>query len=294
MATAKQYRIQDFEAIIFNGLEYTLPAEVLHNIMDLQQKLGYQKVDRPQHNKKMPPSSSWKPPPPKEEFKATIIVQERIGIEKDISNLRVSLNKISGKNFDSQCEIIIKIIEPYLNDEESLARIVQTIFDISGSNSFLSELNAKLYLKLTEKSVYFLERIQDLIQCYKTESYSYSKTLDTEAQNKENDKRKAMTNFMVNLMKQNVVSSKDGFDLMNGLLTKIENTISIVNKINEVEEMVENLFLFLSMGNELFKSMEEWDSIYDRISVLAEMKVKEKPSLSNRILFKFRDLLDLL
>ena len=163
MATAKQYRIQDFEAIIFNGLEYTLPAEVLHNIMDLQQKLGYQKVDRPQHNKKMPPSSSWKPPPPKEEFKATIIVQERIGIEKDISNLRVSLNKISGKNFDSQCEIIIKIIEPYLNDEESLARIVQTIFDISGSNSFLSELNAKLYLKLTEKSVYFLERIQDLI-----------------------------------------------------------------------------------------------------------------------------------
>ena len=294
MATAKQYRIQDFEAIIFNGLEYTLPAEVLHNIMDLRQKLGYQKVDRPQHNKKMPPSSSWKPPPPKEEFKATIIVQERIGIEKDISNLRVSLNKISGKNFDSQCEIIIKIIEPYLNDEESLARIVQTIFDISGSNSFLSELNAKLYLKLTEKSVYFLERIQDLIQCYKTESYSYNQRLDTEAQNKENDKRKAMTNFMVNLMKQNVVSSKDGFHLMNGLLTKIENTISIVNKINEVEEMAENLFLFLSTGNELFKSMEEWDSIYDRISVLAEMKVKEKPSLSNRTLFKFRDLLDLL
>jgi hypothetical protein len=118
--------------------------------------------------------------------------------------------------------------------------------------------------------------------------------LDTEAKNKENDKRKAMTNFMVNLMKQNVVSSKDGFDLMNGLLTKIENTISIVNKINEVEEMAENLFLFLSTGNELFKSMEEWDSIYDRISVLAEMKVKEKPSLSNRTLFKFRDLLDLL
>jgi hypothetical protein len=303
------YNLNDFENIIFNGIEYSLPGEVIRNLLDLKTKMGINNNQKPQqdrrkeqmvgtsHNKFA--NEKWKPPI-KEElvFKKTEIVNTNASsFEKDISTIRVSLNKISVKNYDTQSLNIITIIELYLseNNMDALLKIANTIFDISSSNTFLSELNAKLYKELIDKSPVFYGMVDGFIDLYsKTYELEIFRMGDAENRNKQNDKRKAMTKFIVNLMKQNVISLVDLLKTIVWLFEKMEEWIECDGHTHEVDEIAENVFLFITMTTDSLKAMSEWDDIYDKICAFGEMKPKEKPSLSSRALFKFKDLLDFL
>ena len=78
------------------------------------------------------------------------------GIEKDMNNIRTSLNKISIKNYDIQKDIIISLLIQFLTDDIehqiSLKKIAQFIFDIASTNKFYSALYVDLYLELINKS----------------------------------------------------------------------------------------------------------------------------------------------
>ena len=81
-------------------------------------------------------------------FKPTKIV-EKEGIEKIVNDIRVSLNKISVKNYDSQRDVIIENINNIMNTEnenkaDDMKLIVNSIFEIAINNKFLSELYAEL------------------------------------------------------------------------------------------------------------------------------------------------------
>ena len=237
-------------------------------------------------------------------------------ILKDISTLRVSLNKISEKNFKSQSDMILQLIEPYIVDESRnkyLTKIAQTIFD-SSTNSFLSKLNAKLYGLFINKSNLFLGYLEEFIVSYKRmyvfdnmqvekltcESCSATpcKTCLENYQNKLNklnDRRKAMTNFLVDLMKEGVIQLTTILECLISLFDIFEEWIEVKNRVIEVDELVENIFLFLTKAQEELKEHSDWDEIYeDKLCVYGEFKCKEKNSLSSRAIFKFRDLLDLL
>ena len=61
---------------------------------------------------------------------------------------------------------------------------------------------------------------------------------------------------------------------------------------NAVDEIVANLAIMILSSVTVFEKMSSRDKIFKDIEVLSELNVKEHPSLSNKTLFKFLDIVD--
>ena len=108
--------------------------------------------------------------------------------------------------------------------------------------------------------------------------------------NKENDKRKATSVFITNLVKAGVIPMSTAIWLINELHDVLVIYMKESGKLNEVEEITENIFLLLTSYNEILR-----ESVVDlkmHIQSLAELKPKELPSISSRAIFKYIDILE--
>lgn len=256
-------------------------------------------------------------------FKTTKI-EKKEGIDKKINDIRICLNKISAKNYDTQKETIFSHIQSFLNDSEeeevepiteessgsvrkdALQKVATAIFDIASTNKFFSEIYAKLYKSLVEVSPMFNDVLQTFVSHF-MDSLQEIKYVDPNtdydafcAYNKQNDKRKASAVFLIHMMKVNILTVSQVVPILSNLVAKIEENMETVNRLNEVEEMTEVLFLFLQEGY-LFLSSSSWtpenmpiDSIFTKIRAFATYKIKEKASLSSRVIFKYMDLVSLM
>jgi hypothetical protein len=66
--------------------------------------------------------------------------------------------------------------------------------------------------------------------------------------------------------------------------------IKETNKLNEVEEITENIYLLLTNNHEIFK--ESVQELKTKMHVLSQIKAKEYPSISSRAIFKFIDIIE--
>ena len=321
MSEGPFYTMEYFDSMIYRGLEYSLPAEIIHNIQDLQKKLGgattatassssssygppgggagggtssYPESSAHNHRRSGGGNGSWiKPPAPV--FKSTVVVQERNYLEKDIADIRVSLNKISEKNFDKIRDGILVIIAPYLDETKGaeLQSFVDTIIDILVSNAFLSKINARLYRDISHIHAFFKD---SLAKQYAEFIASYESAETLGAQNpKIIDRRRATTQFFLWILMDNALLPREQlFDIMETWLDRVVAWSTDQGKTAAVEEITENLFLLVVETHEIFSGGEKWDTFYEGLAAMSEKKAKDFPSLSNRAIFKFRDLMDLL
>ena len=234
-------------------------------------------------------------------FKATVI-DKKEGIEKSINDIRVCLNKISAKNYKSQLETIIENINNILLDNENkiedMKTIVKAIFDIASNNKFFSELYADLYKELGDKFPEFNSIIEEFLVQYKENvkeivyvdpNTDYDKFCNY---NKSNDKRKALSAFLVNLMKKQIITTDLLLDIilyLQGLITKY---IDEPNRLNEVEEITENLFIIIPNIKAECSSLENWNVILTNVTECSKLKAKDRQSLSSRAIFKYMDMVD--
>ena len=112
--------------------------------------------------------------------------------------------------------------------------------------------------------------------------------------NKENSKRRALSSFFVQLMKQNVISPDKVINLIDILIEKFKSHIDEDNKKNEVDEIVENLVAMIGPG---FDCIEQYNSdkseeIKEFVGESASLKARDHTSLSSKTVFKFMDLDD--
>jgi hypothetical protein len=227
----------------------------------------------------------------------------------------VYLNKISNKNYETQRDAIIQYIKEIAENEQEQAqaqaqeqaqeqaqteilKIKKSIFEIASTNKFYSELYALLYKDLINTFECFKENIEPFINEYidsiQTINYvdpkvDYDKYCDY---NKENDKRKAMSAFIVNLSKNDIVEKNIVVNKIIYLEELVLNYCDTDNKTNEVEEITENLFILITKSLTEMMNEPEWGTVINKINQLAQMKLKEHKSLSSRALFKFMDILD--
>jgi hypothetical protein len=295
-----------FDTMIFRGLEYSLPADIIHSIQDLQKKLGVAAAataantgnDASSHVRRAPNPNggSWiRPPAPV--FKSTVVVQERNSLEKDIADIRVSLNKISDKNFAKIRDGILASMAPYFvkkGDADAEAKkIVETIIEISSSNSFLAKINARLYKEIAQiHATLFGDALSKLYAEF-IASYECAETLENQA-SKVIDRRRATTQFLMCLFMDNVLPRDDLFGIMWAWLERVEAWSSEAGKTVAVEEITEALFLLVVETHSVFSGSDKWDAFYERVAAMSEKRAKDFKSLSNRAIFKFRDLMDLL
>ena len=110
--------------------------------------------------------------------------------------------------------------------------------------------------------------------------------------NKKNDKRKAISTFLSNLVINGVVETEKVFEIISYLQKTIIEYMEMENRSNEIEEITENMYLFITILNESCKQHDQWRLIIDTVQRFSKLKVKEKKSLSSRAIFKYMDILE--
>jgi hypothetical protein len=329
MTLAMRYTLKDFTDITFNGFDIKLPEETLVIITELSQQVGSPTyVKTPTFHKrenvlKMGGSDSVgggefkrkKKARPTEvlndddwetirTFQATKM-EQKVGIEAQIDLMRSWLNKMSDKMYVEPFEKIIEILNQLIADgisDSDMMRVGNTIFDIASNNRFYSKLYADLYTKLIEnyqvmRNIFNenLESFMELFNCieYVDSEKDYDKFCKI---NKDNERRKALSMFFVNLTTNKIISEDKLKEMASSLLNRLLTFILEENRKNEVDEITENIAILYSYNKQLYDNCEEtFDGISfgEMIEKLAHCKAKTYPSLSNKAIFKFMDLVEM-
>ena len=232
------------------------------------------------------------------------------GIEKRIDAIRSLLNKLTDATYGviepeifSEVNKIIRGEDDEVDgnnnggtlviEEENINKIAHSIFNTASSNMFYSALYAKLFKQLVRCHDIFTNVFEksysEFVGLFKKVEYvdpnvDYNKFCEV---TKMNDKRKAMSMFIINLMKEDMLEPDSVVEIIVELQEMVNSYIKQANKANELEELNENLFILLTNGKNVLSSHEKWDSIVSHIKFLSILKVKMKeyPSVNNKRIF---------
>jgi hypothetical protein len=312
MATI-QYSLNDYNSILFGTDEqqmtYVLPSTVTDIIKFLSNKFGADIVDKEKDRIERVKRSKYPQKPVEESwinpsgFKPTTFVEKPVGTDKIMNDIRASLNKISSKNYDANRDMILGLLQDLVNEQKEdtakdLEKIGNNIFDIASTNKFFSEIYANLYKDISEKFpeifnsilTSFLEGFTNTMNTiiYVDQKDNYD---DFCKYNKDNDKRKATSMFITNLVKNNVIQSEVLVNIIQTIQSNLNTYMNKENKVNEVEEIIENIFILLTNNVIFLKSCVNTDIIIF-IQNLSKLKAKDVPSMSSRAIFKCLDIID--
>jgi hypothetical protein len=237
------------------------------------------------------------------------------GIEKRIDTIRSLLNKLTDATYGviepeilSEVNKIIRgeqdgdgddtVVESV--EEENITKIAHSIFNTASSNMFYSALYAKLFKQLMQCHDIFTRVFEksysEFVGLFRKVEYvdpnvDYNKFCEV---TKMNDKRKSMSMFIINLMKENILEADSVVDIIRELQEIVNSYIRQANKTNELEELNENIFILITNGKDGLSSHEKWDGIISKIKFLSllKAKMKEYPSVNNKLIFKNMDILE--
>lgn len=247
-------------------------------------------------------------------------IQKKEGIELSIDNIRSYLNKLTDKTYTAMLSNILKEIAALFTastDDKSeehntvavMNRVASSIFTTASSNSFYSEIYARLFRDLMAEYAVFREvfekNLASFMSLFETIEYcdpkkNYDKFCDI---NKANEKRKAMSLFIVNLMKNGIVEKTHVLAIMRQIQELMYTNMRQEGKTNEVDELAENLYIMVKHSHSVLKtaasatpdSTEVAELFAERLEQIVEiskLKIKSKPSITNKTIFKHLDMLD--
>lgn len=326
MATTLKYSLEDFRNIRFEGFNFVLPEDTITLISNLSLEVGsptyvktpnFQKQDaskivvgdssinknsnkRRNKGREMVNDEDWESV---RNFQSTKIEQKE-GVEIKINDIKLLLNKLTDKNYTENKDKIIAIMTEN-NEFDELFKIGTTIFEIASNNKFYSKIYADLYTEIMGKfeimNEIFEKSISEFLELFNVIQYVDPKVdynLFCKI-NVDNEKRQSLSLFFVNLMVNGVIKKNRILNIIKNLLTQVKTFISKENKKNEVDELTENISILYK--KELFDEDDfngsELDingsKIDDFIEVLANSKVKNYLSFTNKSLFKFMDMVEM-
>ena len=239
-------------------------------------------------------------------FQATEL-KKRQGIDAHLDGIRSDLNKITDKTYDEVFAALCARIDE-LKDEPDAAHLITVgaaIFNTASSNHFFSAVYARLFRQLLHKydAVFqnvFQSNFDQFMALFKTIEHADAKKDYTRfcEVNKTNDKRRAMSLFIINLMKEGVVTTLQVLDIVQQLQSLIRENMRQSDRTNEVEELTENLFIILKDAHSFLRAghAEEWTAIVTEVEFTGQLKPKNAkcPSITNKTIFKHMDILDAL
>ena len=321
------YNLKDFYAIMNSSKPYLFSNDFYSHLVSIDERVNpiitekqdnHRKVEyskRSHYSKKINNSTNTSTSTQNWEdvrtvFKPTTIEKSREeGIEKWMQDIRISINKISAKNYDIQINNIMeslkKCVEMEGQDEaqrnNNLKIIANFIFTIASTTKFYAELYAGLYEELIKSYSVFQEILQSFLSTYtssiKDIQYKDPDTNYEEYCNyvKQNDVRKATALFIISLVKRKVIPVIRLLNIMVAFQELTKQYIDEENRVNEVDEITEILFLFLHEGKTIFQDCKgEWIwkfVILPNIESISKHKKGDKISLSSRTIFKYMDMI---
>jgi hypothetical protein len=260
-------------------------------------------------------------------------LKKKEGIELGIDNIRSYLNKLTDKTYTTMFSNILKEITDLFvasTDDTSeehntvavMNRVALSIFNTASSNAFYSEIYARLFRDLMAQETasgatatatagpyavfreLFERNLASFMSLFETIEYcdpkkNYDKFCDI---NKANEKRKAMSLFIVNLMKFGIVEKTQVLALMRQIQELMYSNMRQEGKTNEVDELTENLYIMVKHSHATFKAdaaattdtdaAESFKTRVEQITEISKLKLKSKPSITNKTIFRHLDMLD--
>jgi len=335
MTTISKYTLEQINAISVAGFKYDMSQDTIDMINHLTEKIGssiviannhFHKKESPtvvntsfnddsysqmgagsaagkrrKNNKNMEVFEDWNTI---RNFQATVI-EQKTGINAHIDQIRLHLNKLTDKSFLVVREKIIASIDKILELETDTSVLCSSlgvaIYDIASSNKFYSKIYADLYAELISKYSWlrpvFDASFSEVDELYKNIVYfdpdkDYDKFCDM---NKKNDKRRANTQFFVNLALNGFISKSSVVNIFKTLLEIVLDLIEQPNKKNEVDELTENIAILFNKELIEYTDADKINgkTIIELITMLAKSKAKDFKSLSNKAIFKFMDLIEI-
>jgi len=341
MSVEMRYTLQEFSIIGFNGFEYSIPQQTIDIINNLTTEVGssahvkntlfQKKNSKNGFNENLPVSTSnlevknnkrrkgnkgmeisndeWETI---RSFQPTKI-ENKTGIDSDIDQIRLHLNKLTDKTFLEMREklkyIINKIISSSVFNQETSDKISTTIYEISSSNKFYSKIYADLYAELLTNYEWLKPLFNNKIDTYMNnfkniEYFDPDKNYDKFCEmNKQNELRRAHSQFIVNLSLNGCISKLITMKYLKNLIEFVVNMINENDKKNEVDELTENIAILYN--KDIIEEIEDDENyqveeflingktINENIIILAKSKSKDYKSLSNKATFKYMDLIEI-
>ena len=315
------YTIQDFDNIKWSGSSFKLPDETIKLINLLTQQVGaptYVKTpsfsnknsisnDRPSYKKKkrrneeVNTSDDWQSV---RNFQKTEFTK-KVGIEKEIDNIRALINKLTDKTYDKIIDKLTALLDE-INDNEKcdevyIDKIGHAIFTMATSNKFNSNVYAKLSNELQSKYEFMTNivdnNINEFMKLFEDMKFvspdeDYNKFCEM---NIVNEKRRAMSLFLTNLYKNKVLTLDFIVDKIESIQNMImeEDNLTDESKCIENQELTENLYIILT--NIPFSTLVKyngWDKIMDNLLQIKNIDTKTFMGISPKAKFKHMDILD--
>jgi hypothetical protein len=208
---------------------------------------------------------------------------------------------MTDKNYIDIRNKIFDTIDEIITETDDINRVSTVVFEIASTNRFFSKIYAELYADLVNKyeamKVEFENSLSQFTQLFDTIEYVDS-TVDYDRFckiNKDNERRKALSAFFINLMDNNIIQKDRIVEITRNLLFQMYTFIAMDNKKNEVDELTENIALLYRVDLYAMINHEPIDgmNIAQVIDKIAHSKTKDYKSLTNKALFKFMDLVNL-
>lgn len=237
-------------------------------------------------------------------FKSTKI-ESKEGLEKMVNDTRLLLNKVSNKNYDAQMPVIIESVTQYMETikdsetrSEDLLKLSTILFDIIYNNKFFGELYAKLYSEVIKLDSEFMTIMKTQIE--KIKSVHDMKYIDPNVDyngycnyTKSNDGKKSFIAFLIHITKFEPTIFEYVVELLDYYVNVSIENVDIENRISEIEEFTERIFLIITKSENTLVEHAKWkNDILQKIITLSQMKTKDHKSISNRIIFRYMDIID--
>ena len=302
----RQYTLSDYKEHEQLHISNELHSDIIEKINRIAKRVGapsYQKTPvfkRNHYHKKSIKkenitASDWETI---RNFKTTKLEKNTEGIAVHMDKIRSCLNKLTDKTYEVMLDEIKYIMKDINKEEnqESFENIGEAIFEIGSFNKFWSLLYARLYKDLIGVYPFMkdicVKNFQSFKSLFETINYcdaneDYNKFCEY---NRENEKRRALSSFFVICADLDIIDKTDMTKIIVDFIEGVKQDISKEGKLNNVEEMVQNISIMINAGKSFLTDLDEFEDILNEIEIFSLMNHKKYPSLSSKTVFKFMDL----
>lgn len=290
----RKYSLDDFETISGKGFNLKLSEQLVDNVEYMCSELSVPFEFKKYHEDNVFERRKELVFEPKK-------IEKKEGIEGSITDIRTTLNKLTGQNYNQLCPVLLDLLDNLLVSNETsgdIYKINQFIFEFACANKFNSVVYAKFYKELVERYivldglidkeiVIFLENFKEIQSCKASEDYVEFCRL-----NKINEKRKALSAFIVELVNNKSLSVSYIINLIVDLQNKLQSNLSKEEQSSTCEEIGENLFILYKCNYIKDIEPELLNKLKGEICDIIKYNPKEYSSFSNKLKFKLMDLND--
>tara|TARA_B110000285_G_scaffold234984_1_gene314059 strand:+ start:506 stop:1450 length:945 start_codon:yes stop_codon:yes gene_type:complete len=265
----------------------------------------YNKNEKTEYKKKSENDPTVKNTYPPTKYLAVTKRKADIGIQRDIKEITLLMNKMTDKTYDIISKELFESLEYVLKEyagNDELEKITDNLNNTIKYNAAYSGIYSKFYAILVSKyGTLFTEGLNKLNTIFEN-SMDDMWYVDSEEDydkfcnmNENNKVRKSLIIFITKLTMNGYYTQETYAKYMNLIMNKIEEYMDLENSTPIVEELGEIMYSMLTSSVlETTKTFECWEHILNFVQKMKSVSPKSVKSFSMRCKFKYMDMNDYL